>query len=341
MGQSEPEPQAVDSARIRIDDRGSELCQKPETEPRSSFYPRPMTLILAFANQDQAVLVSDRRLTVNGRLQEEESNKAGVLFLGDARLVFAFTGLATAGRFQTRLWLATALMRSADPDFSMRGTINRFAERATADIAGLGMPSEHRRLSVIFVGYHYGETPPRAWCWLVSNWDTLDGSEKEPAGSWEGFKVTWIRDKRPREERLALFVSTGADRALLTSEAEAFMALVREGKLAAAVVGKAVEVLRAVADRPESRGLIGKQCTSIILPSDTGQPAAGDYHTMTVSNTTYTPTVINAVGGAAGVFTLTDGEIEQRPGPTAVPKVGRNQPCPCGSGKKYKRCHGS
>ncbi len=24
----------------------------------------------------------------------------------------------------------------------------------------------------------------------------------------------------------------------------------------------------------------------------------------------------------------------------AVPKVGRNQPCPCGSGKKYKRCHG-
>jgi preprotein translocase subunit SecA len=24
----------------------------------------------------------------------------------------------------------------------------------------------------------------------------------------------------------------------------------------------------------------------------------------------------------------------------AVPKVGRNDPCPCGSGKKYKSCHG-
>jgi uncharacterized protein YecA (UPF0149 family) len=22
------------------------------------------------------------------------------------------------------------------------------------------------------------------------------------------------------------------------------------------------------------------------------------------------------------------------------PKVGRNDPCPCGSGKKYKKCHG-
>ncbi|MBY0414152.1 MAG: SEC-C domain-containing protein [Bdellovibrionales bacterium] len=23
------------------------------------------------------------------------------------------------------------------------------------------------------------------------------------------------------------------------------------------------------------------------------------------------------------------------------PKVGRNDPCPCGSGKKYKQCHGT
>jgi len=24
----------------------------------------------------------------------------------------------------------------------------------------------------------------------------------------------------------------------------------------------------------------------------------------------------------------------------AEPKIGRNAPCPCGSGKKYKHCHG-
>ena len=24
-----------------------------------------------------------------------------------------------------------------------------------------------------------------------------------------------------------------------------------------------------------------------------------------------------------------------------TPKVGRNDPCPCGSGRKYKQCHGS
>jgi uncharacterized protein YchJ len=26
---------------------------------------------------------------------------------------------------------------------------------------------------------------------------------------------------------------------------------------------------------------------------------------------------------------------------TAEEKVGRNDPCPCGSGKKYKKCHGA
>lgn len=26
--------------------------------------------------------------------------------------------------------------------------------------------------------------------------------------------------------------------------------------------------------------------------------------------------------------------------PTTWGKVGRNEPCPCGSGKKYKHCHG-
>ncbi|PIQ85133.1 MAG: preprotein translocase subunit SecA [Candidatus Omnitrophica bacterium CG11_big_fil_rev_8_21_14_0_20_45_26] len=31
----------------------------------------------------------------------------------------------------------------------------------------------------------------------------------------------------------------------------------------------------------------------------------------------------------------------QKTGQTTQPKVGRNDPCPCGSGKKYKKCHGA
>ncbi len=40
-----------------------------------------------------------------------------------------------------------------------------------------------------------------------------------------------------------------------------------------------------------------------------------------------------------------DGSVSQEAGPPPdlslpVPKVGRNEPCPCGSGRKYKNCHG-
>ena len=33
--------------------------------------------------------------------------------------------------------------------------------------------------------------------------------------------------------------------------------------------------------------------------------------------------------------------IPQEPIVREEPKVGRNDPCPCGSGKKYKKCHGA
>ena len=36
-----------------------------------------------------------------------------------------------------------------------------------------------------------------------------------------------------------------------------------------------------------------------------------------------------------------DGGAEARPLRRQEPKVGRNDPCPCGSGKKYKKCHGA
>lgn len=36
-----------------------------------------------------------------------------------------------------------------------------------------------------------------------------------------------------------------------------------------------------------------------------------------------------------------DYELQQQPYRRPEPKVGRNDPCPCGSGKKYKKCCGS
>jgi uncharacterized protein YecA (UPF0149 family) len=41
----------------------------------------------------------------------------------------------------------------------------------------------------------------------------------------------------------------------------------------------------------------------------------------------------------APIERMTSREREQTPGPRTAPgKVGRNDPCPCGSGLKFKKC---
>jgi preprotein translocase subunit SecA len=44
---------------------------------------------------------------------------------------------------------------------------------------------------------------------------------------------------------------------------------------------------------------------------------------------------------AANERALKDALEKPEPLRRDTPKVGRNDPCPCGSGKKYKKCHGS
>lgn len=45
---------------------------------------------------------------------------------------------------------------------------------------------------------------------------------------------------------------------------------------------------------------------------------------------------MHALGAATSTANRTHSEGKTPP----VPKVGANEPCPCGSGEKFKRCHG-
>ena len=42
-----------------------------------------------------------------------------------------------------------------------------------------------------------------------------------------------------------------------------------------------------------------------------------------------------------GVWLFADGEVIPETVVREGPKIGRNEICPCGSGKKYKKCHGA
>ena len=42
-----------------------------------------------------------------------------------------------------------------------------------------------------------------------------------------------------------------------------------------------------------------------------------------------------------GIWMYVTGRMNPKPPPRQVDKVGRNDPCPCGSGKKFKKCCGA
>jgi hypothetical protein len=304
-----------------------------------------MTLILAAANQRNTVLVSDRRLSYEGQLVDDEANKSIVFICRNARLVVAYTGLAKAGTFLTGEWLPRVLMEAAAPDYLMESTIERLRKKATSDLASVQVrnPTD-KRLSIVLAGYSYEEWPPRVYCWLVSNFEGLDNQPPRAVPVAE-FGAQYVREIRPSVEEPLILLAVGADRALSDGDFERLQVLLRGNRPPRAVIDKGVSVIRAAAQSDRSGGVIGQQCTSILLPSNPDEDAIGEYHSAAVSDKLFYPSFVNALGDGSGVYALRDPElgtlaVGTRPMSLSVPKVGRNQPCPCGSGLKYKQCHG-
>jgi preprotein translocase subunit SecA len=69
-------------------------------------------------------------------------------------------------------------------------------------------------------------------------------------------------------------------------------------------------------------------------PVEAAEEAEERHQAASLPRTQLTSAVTEAEEAAAAA------QPQSRPG-GAVKKVGRNQPCPCGSGKKYKNCHGA
>ena len=303
-----------------------------------------MTLILALANRDHVIQLSDRRLSCKGKLVNDESNKAGVLICNGVRAVYGFTGLARAHEFETSFWLNNALYECALPDFHFPNMMQRLQERANRDFANipqlLALAPADREVSVLFSGFLYNETPPRAFFFVMSNAERYRAKVAPPR---HGFVFTASREKRPYDPEFTMVQRVGNWHPMTTKDEDVLRAMLTEHRPAHAIVAKAVEVIRDIADRPRARGTIGKQISSIVLPRDANSHYVARFHSNTISFQSYGPDTVCALGPGChtAIYGPTTSAIPQPARRAiAVPKVGRNQRCPCGSGKKYKNCHG-
>jgi hypothetical protein len=299
-----------------------------------------MTIVLTLANADQLIQVSDRRLSIDGHLVDDDAFKGGVLICANARFAFGFAGLAKCGTFNTDFWLLENLTKLGQPDFDAKSILDRLTEKATLDFSSLpsiaNVSAKDKRLSVMFSGYLYHHSPPMAAYAIMTNFQNFN-TFNDDANARDSFKCTYWNEKSPRQENSTFIQRIGVWPAMFTNDETSLRILLSERKPAKAIVDKTVEIIRNMADRPQAGGTIGKQLSSVILPRDFNTVPTTEYHSMYTKSVMY-PTPM-AVSTKEMQLAMARPEINSD-SPIVFPKVGRNAPCPCGSGRKYKHCHG-
>lgn len=296
-----------------------------------------MTLIVAVANADQIIQVSDRRLTYNTRLVDDAANKAGHAICDDASFLYSFTGLARATKHSTSHWLPEALYDGAQKGHCFHEIVEAFAEVATQyfestpDIRGL--PAASRRLTVMFTGYRNDGHIVSA---LISNFQDFTNCISYPAAN--RVFTSFIESSVVPAEANPTMIQVVGQFGAFTNEDESQLRLMLEARAPAeAVRQKAIAIVQDVADRTASSGTVGKRLSTARLNRvDRLAPVVG-YSSDVVESGMPLIDQVNLCTGAPK-FIIADCQINAT-SPVVFPRVHRNAPCPCGSGKKYRHCH--
>lgn len=303
-----------------------------------------MSLILTLGNSQQVIQISDRRLTYTNKPPDEESNKATIILCEDARLAYGYAGLASVNGFRTERWLYDVLMACAPPDFQAGHILNRLEERATNDFNSLyslrNVSQSQKRISIMFSGYLSHHSPPLLVYAILTNFqDFKTGVNSNEA--WDKFKCTYWNEKKTCDDKITLIQAIGYLPAIEKNDIGDLKEMLYLHKPAKAILNKGIEVMRKTATCSQANGTIGKQLSGIIIPRNSSIAASHSYHTDYASHKLYSPGILFLLkqGTSASFFSFE--EVNKDNPPTlAIPKVRRNDPCPCKSGKKYKRCHG-
>jgi len=306
-----------------------------------------MTLILALGNRDFVIHVADRRLTRGSQVHDDDSSKGGVFTCDDAQMLFGFSGLASLPEGTTQRWLLSNLVECAGPDFTAGACIQRLTQRLSELFASpdlLGIPGPDRRLTVMLTGYLYRYAPPLLIQALITNFQDYD-AKVDSEGPWRDFRVRYLNEQlEPRLQNPTLIQRIGQWHLLPEPLLKRHRQLLERRASPRALVSRSVALMRHMADHPAARGTVGKSIYSIILPAVHNAIPQGGYHVLENKPHYFWPDQALALSQGMQIA-ISDMGIKQlgkdgQPGVLTTPQVPKHHPCPCGSGRRYRDCHG-
>jgi hypothetical protein len=182
------------------------------------------------------------------------------------------------------------------PDFRFASIIQRLEERANRGFSTIPdlvrLPSSARETTVLFTGFLDNEEPPRAFFFVMSNAERFRAAVDPPR---EGFVFIRSREARPYDPDFTMVQRVGNWRPMTGQDEDMLRLMFAEHRPATAIVGKAVELIRNIADRPLARGTIGKQISSIVLPRDPTEGISTQFHSNVVSYHSFMPDSVFAL----------------------------------------------
>ena len=303
-----------------------------------------MTLILALGNSEQVIQVSDRRLTRNGLLVDDESNKAGMIRCCDARFAYGFTGIAQIGNFITKNWLIESIYNCLYPDYCLGKMLERLREKASNDFRTIPiirrLNQMDKLLTILFSGYLMHTTPPIWGYSIITNDSRYETSDNRIC---DNFIVRCWKEKRPFIGEPTMIQKVGAWPAITKHDEDELRKFLEQRKPIKAIIGKCVDMFRIISARTTAANTVGKQLSIITIPRDISSEPLTGYESDIIKYEAFFPDQIVAFGDD-NRFMARDSMLKSEStlglNPFVFPRVGRNRPCPCGSKKKYKRCHG-
>lgn len=305
-----------------------------------------MTFILAMGNPDYTIQMSDMRLTRGRSVVKENASKLGVLMCSNARMGFSYAGLAQAGRFITRDWMVKTLSESDMADLRIESVLEDFRIKVTNELRTSqslrNLPAVTKRLSFVFSGFYYQSafSCKQFWC-VVTNYQDFD-NRKDLNVARDEFKLTvYLHNEQSQHPDKTFLQRFGNWPPMTTAHWRELKSLLRKNKPPSAVLGKAENIIREISASASAENTIGKNILSVTIPADRSKNFSGLFHNEKPGNKIYTPDCIYLTSeGAFASMDLTIEKISNLETPFVVNKVRRNNPCPCGSRKKYKYCHG-
>jgi hypothetical protein len=300
-----------------------------------------MTLIVAMANSQYALQLSDRRTTAGDRPQNEEFDKSVIVYTRDGRMIVGFSGLAVIPkRFDMREWLTRALLDSAKPDHTGIGLIQRFSERANSDFQSAplnGVDARDRRTTFHFCGFMRRGPYSVGSAVTLSNWQDFASNANSDEAQSEFLRWSW---NPQREGSDAVYLrAIGTTRMITDPRTDALGEMLRRLAPAKEAVTFAEQVFQGWAADELAGKLVGQGMDAIWMPADFRENVVARYHPSSPSHSHRMPPVVDATSATQG-YALRGASMTRIGGsPWTYPSTPRNARCPCGSGKKYKRCH--